>query len=442
MTTRPTPTRSRTQENTTEMKHKRILKLVAPLMVVAMVGAACGSDDETDAAAPDTDVGDAVPASATTETGASTLRAGLTGLLTEHVYLAALATGSALRGDTKGFEAYAAALNGPTDSNTSDLVDAVSSAYGQETGKAFEGLWRSNGHIPAFVAYTQGLAANDKAKSDKAVTDLLAYAKTFGTTMNQVNSNLPAAAVEEGVKMHATTLKAVVDAQKAGDQPKVYSLLREAYHHMGDLAETLAGATAKKFADKFDGDASSSAADLRSGMTSLLREHVFLAASATGAALGGRQPQFEAAAAALNGPSGSNTTDIVGAVQGVYGDDVGKAFDGLWRSNGHIPAFVAYTQAVAAGDKGKADKAVADLLGYAKTFGTTMNSVNPNLPAAAVEEAIKMHATTLKAVVDAQEAGDAVKTATRLREAVHHMSGTADVLAEATVKQFPDKFSE
>jgi len=292
------------------------------------------------------------------------------------------------------------------------------------------------------VAYTQAVAADDTAAADKAVGDLLAYAKTFGTTLNSVNPDLPADAVEEGVKMHVTTLKTVIDAQKAGDQPKVYASLREAYGHMGEFAEALAGATAAQFPDKFDGDASSPAAGLRAGMTSLLREHVFLAASATGGALGGRQPQFEAAAGALNGPTGSNTADIVGAITSVYGDDVGKAFDGLWRSDGHIPAFVAYTQAIAGDDQVAADKAVADLLAYAKTFGTTMNSVNGNLPADAVEEAIVMHATTLKAVVDAQKAGDPVMVAKLLRAAVHHMSGTADVLAEATVKQFPDTFQE
>ena len=241
--------------------------------------------------------------------------------------------------------------------------------------------------------------------------------------------------------MHITTLKEVIDAQKAGDQPRVYSSLREAYAHMGEFATTLAGATVQKFPEKFDGDAASSAAGLRAGMTSLLREHVFLATSATGAALGGRQAQFEAAATALNGPTNSNSADVVGAITSVYGNDVGKAFDGLWRSNGHIPAVVAYTQGIAANDKAKSDKAVADLLAYAKTFGTTMNQVNGNLPADAVEEAIKGHATTLKAVIDAQKAGDAAQTATLLREAVRHMSMTADTLSEATVKQLPEKFA-
>ena len=432
------------------MKRNTLFRLAAPLLAFTLVIAACGSDenggatsDTTHDSMVDTMVDTTVDSMvdvASTQTGAATLRAGLTDLLSEHIFLAALATDSALRGDTAGFEAYAGALNGPTNSNTADLTAAITSAYGAEIGNAFDGLWRSEGHIPAVVAYTQAVAANDSAAADKAVADLLAYAKTFGTTMNQVNSNLPAAAVEEGVIMHITTLKAVIDAQKSGDQSKVYSSLREAYRHMAGFAEILAGATVQMFPEVFDGDASSPASGLRSGMRLLLREHVLLAASATDAALGGRQAQFEAAATALNGLANSNTADIVGAITSVYGDEIGKAFDGLWRSEGHIPAFVAYTQAVAKNDNAAADKAIADLLAYADTFGATMNSVNANLPADAVTDAIKMHATTLKAVIDAQKAGDPVKTAPLLRAAIAHMSSTADVLAEATVKLFPDKF--
>ena len=427
-------------------RSRKVTGLIGLALVMALLGAACGDDSGDEGAADDTPStqaqagGEDEQAATGSDTGAAALRAGLTGLLSEHVYLAALATGAALRGDTAGFEAFAAALNGPTDSNTADLVAGMTAAYGDEVGKAFDGLWRSKSHIDAFVVYTQAVAKDDKAGADQAVADLLAYAKTFGTTINSVNPNLPAAAVEEGVKMHITTLKSVVDAQKAGDQATVYTSLREAYHHMDELGNTLAGATAKQFPDKFDGDAGSPASGLRATLTSVLREHVLLAASATGAALGGRMPQFEAAAAALNGPTDSNTADLVAGVTSVYGDEVGKAFEGLWRSNGHIGAVVAYTQAVAKDDKAGADKAVADLLAYAETFGTTMNSVNENLPAAAVEEGVKMHATTLKAVIDAQKAGDATGAATSLRMAVSHMNDLADAIAAATVKKFPDKF--
>ncbi|MFP5255188.1 MAG: hypothetical protein ACLGI8_04985 [Acidimicrobiia bacterium] len=428
-----------------------IIKLGAPLLALSLLVAACGDDDED--TAPTTEATDTTEApddqpddsedmtdTASTDTGAAALRAGLTDLLTEHVYLASLATDAALRGDQAAFEAYATALNGPEDSNTSELVDAISGVYGEDVGTAFDGLWRSEDHIPAFVAYTQAVAADDQAGKDAAVERLTAYATTFGETLNSVNPNLPADVVTESITMHATTLLAVIDAQKAGDQTAAYEALREAYHHMDMTAAALAGATAQLFPEDIDGDADSAGAELRAGLHSLLREHVWLAATATDAALGGRTPQFEAAAAALNGPDSSNTADIVAAVSSVYGEEVGTAFDGLWRSEDHIPAFVAYTQAVAADDQAGKDAAVERLTSYATTFGETLNSVNPNLPADVVTEAITMHATTLLAVIDAQKAGDPAEVVSLLREAVHHMSGTADALASATAQQFPEDF--
>jgi hypothetical protein len=233
------------------MKRKGLFSLAGVLLAITLVGTACGKSSSRAPAAAASATPTTQVRVVTSTTGASTLRAGLTALLDEHVYLASLATGAALRGDTKGFDAYAAALNGPTNSNTADIVAAITSAYGADVGKAFDGLWRSNGHIPAFVAYTQGVAANDKAKQDKALGDLLGYAKTFGVTMNSVNSNLPAAGVEDAIKMHATTLKAVIDAQKSGDAAKTATLLREAAHHMSGTADLLAEATIQKFPEKF-----------------------------------------------------------------------------------------------------------------------------------------------------------------------------------------------
>lgn len=200
------------------MTRKTLARLVAPFVALSLVAGACGSDDEpaTDASGT-TEApagGDDASAKGATTTGAATLRAGLTDLLTEHVYLAALATGAALRGDNAGFEAYAGALNGPTDSNTTAIVDAIGSAYGPEVGKAFDGLWRSEDHIPAFVAYTQAAAKDDKAGKDAAVKRLTSYATTFGETLNSVNENLPADVVADNITSHATTLLAVIDAQK------------------------------------------------------------------------------------------------------------------------------------------------------------------------------------------------------------------------------------
>jgi hypothetical protein len=428
------------------MNGKRILRTCAPLVAIALTAAACGSSggSKSDSGSKSSSTTTAESAMSKTstvasQTGAATLRAGLTTLLTEHVYLASQATGAALRGDTAGFDAAAAALNGESDSNTADLTAAITSAYGEEVGTAFDGLWRSEKHIPQFVAYTQAAAKGDEAGKQAAVAELTAYAETVGETLHSVNENLPADAVTEDITMHATTLLAVIDAQKAGDETAVYTALEDAFTHMSGTAKVLAVATAQKFPEKFDGDAASPAAELRAGLTALLEAHVWLAGDATGAALGGRQSQFDAAATALNGPTDSNTSSLVDAVGSVYGDEVKTAFDGLWRSEKHIPAFVAYTQAIAKGDEAAEQAAVADLTGYAKTFGETLNSVNENLPTDAVSQGITMHATTLIAAIDAQKAGSA-EAVQLLREAVHHMEGTADVLAAATVQQYPEKF--
>ncbi len=424
------------------MNRTFLIRTAAPVIALALTVSACGSSSSKSDSTKDTKAPAAtkpVNAKLASEQGAATLRAGLTSLLTEHVQLAAAATGAALRGDQASFDAYAAALNGPSDSNTSDLVAAIGDAYGPQVAQAFEGLWRSDKHIPAFVAYTQAVAKGDDAAKQAAMDDLASYATTFGQTLHSVNENLPAQAVTDGLTMHAQTLFAVIDAQKAGDATKVYSALQEASHHMAGFAATLADATAKKFPQKFDGDAMSPAATLRAGLTELLEDHVWLAADATGAAIGGRQAEYDAAAAALNGPSGSNTSALVDAVGSVYGDQVKTAFDGLWRSEKHIPAFVAYTQAVAKGDDMAKQAALADLTAYAKTVGDTLHSVNKNLPADAVTMDITHHATTLTAVIDAQKA-DPAKAPMLLREAVAHMAGTATVLADATVQLYPDKF--
>ena len=176
------------------------------------------------------------------------------------------------------------------------------------------------------------------------------------------------------------------------------------------------------------------AADLRTTLNGLLSEHVALAASATAGALGGRQAQFDGAAAALD----ANSVELAQAVGSVYGAPAEQAFLPLWRR--HIGFIVDYTQGVAAKDQAKQDKAVADLVAYTEEFGAFLASANPNLPKSAVAGLVKEHALTLKAVIDAQAAGDQARTYAALQTAAMHMGMIADPLAAAIVKQYPQRF--
>jgi len=180
--------------------------------------------------------------------------------------------------------------------------------------------------------------------------------------------------------------------------------------------------------------ADTKAADLRSALDQLLGEHVQLAADATNAALNGRDAEFKAASATLD----ANSVDVANAIGSFYGKDAGETFLGLWRS--HIGMVVEYTVGMASQDKAKQDKAVGDLMQYAKDFGAFLNSANPNLPQDAVADLVKHHAVTLKAVIDAQAAGDQAKAYAALRTAYGHMAMIAEALAQGIVKQFPKKF--
>ena len=365
---------------------------------------------------------------ATSATKAAELRASLNYLMGEHILLASSATGAALAGRDAQFKAAAAAL----DANSVDISKAIGSVYGQGAQDAFLPLWRR--HIGFAVDYTVGVATKDKAKQDKAVTDLVQYTQDFGAFLASANPNLPKDAVAGLVKTHVLTLKDVIDAQAAGDQATAFAATRTAYAHMGMIADPLAGAIVKQFPDKFPGSTMSAAAGLRSTLTMAFQEHTYLAARATGAALGGRDPEFKAAAAALD----ANGVDISKAIGSVYGQGAQDAFLPLWRR--HIGFVVDYTVGVATKDQAKQQKAVEDLVGYSQDFGAFLASANPNLPKDVVAGLVKDHILTLKPVIDAQAAGDQPKVYTMLRSATVHMRMIADPLAEAIVKQFPQKF--
>ena len=176
------------------------------------------------------------------------------------------------------------------------------------------------------------------------------------------------------------------------------------------------------------------AADLRVGLNTLLAEHVYLASSATGAALGSRQADFGAAAGSLD----QNSIALSKAIGSVYGSDAETAFLALWRK--HIGFVVDYTTGLAAKDKGKQDKAVQDLLGYANDFGAFLNAACPNLPTKVVADLVRGHIMTLKAVIDAQAANDPAAYA-NIRSAAGHMQMIADPLAAGIAKQFPTRFA-
>lgn len=169
------------------------------------------------------------------------LRAALTALLADHVYLAGAAINQALAdgGDLTTEKVGAAVAT--LDENSVEIAALVGSAY-PDAEQPFLDSWRS--HIPFFVDYTIAKATGDAAGVEEAVANLNGYAVSFGELIHSVVPELPAAAVQAELEMHAVSLIAAIDANIAGD-PAYFDLLKEAASHMPMTAQALAGGIAE-----------------------------------------------------------------------------------------------------------------------------------------------------------------------------------------------------
>lgn len=81
----------------------------------------------------------------------------------------------------------------------------------------------------------------------------------------------------------------------------------------------------------------------------------------------------------------------------------------------------------------------ADLDGYRADFGAFLASANPNLTKDAVAQELIPHVQSLFDAIDAAVA-KSTDVYPKLMTAASHMPMTADILAGAIAKQFPDKF--
>jgi len=351
-------------------------------------------------------------------TEAAALRATLTSLLSDHVWLAGNALDTAVqnKGDLKD-PAVVGAVKA-LDGNSVALAEVIGSVY-PDAEKPFLASWRQ--HIGFFVNYTLGKATQNDKQVSKAKADLDAYRISFGELINSVVPELPADAVAEELKPHVASLFAAIDASVAG-KPDYQTKLSMAADHMVMTAEILADGIAKN--KGLEGDVDGMASTVRATLTSQLSAHVWLAGNALDTAVRSKgdlkDPEVVGAVKALD----ANSVALAQTVGSVY-PDAEKPFLTSWRQ--HIGFFVNYTLGKATKNDQQVTKAKADLDAYRTSFGELINSVIPELPADAVAEELKPHVSTLFAAIDARVAGSP-DYQTKLTKAADHMPMTAAIL--------------
>ena len=206
----------------------------------AMVAMAADHMDGT-AAALATGIGAAKSLPGKVEGAGSTLRAGLTGLLTQHVadtgmvIQTVVQTGSLSSPQTQG------AIQTLSD-NTNALGAAIGQLYGADAQQKFLDLW--NAHIGFFVTYTKGIIGKDAAMKAKANKQLDGYRRDFGAFIaGATNNALTADQVATELVGHVQTLEAAIDAI-VGGKADAAKTLAMAEMHMPGTAAALAKAIA------------------------------------------------------------------------------------------------------------------------------------------------------------------------------------------------------
>lgn len=407
-------------------------RLAAALIALALGAAACGDDSGAGGSTGATAV--PVPESTTTTAApeaspagaqdpSAALRADLTSLLQEHVYLVGLALEQALDdggdieagGTVRALEAV--------DENSVDLSNTIGAVYGLEAGEQFLELWQT--HIGYFVDYTTAQAEGDAAGAAEAQEDLDAYRDDIAGFLASVNDSLSAEDVAEALEPHVETLLVAADSLAAG-RATAWLELRTAAQVMPDIALTLTGAIAEQ--ELLEGDVESPGSDLRAALTNLLQEHVYLAGAAIAQTVEDGGDVDAPGAAAAIGALDENSVALADAIGAVYGADAGEQFLELWRT--HIGFFVDYALATAAGDAEGAEEAMAELQEYREDFGAFLEAASELLTQEAVAAELQPHVDTFLAAIDAI-VEDSPERFTRLREAAQVMPLTALTLATA-----------
>lgn len=367
------------------------------------------------------------PHNPTVSTEAVEFRSALNHLLGEHVFLAVNAMQNGIKGKAD-FDASAGALL----ENADDLAAAISSVYGEEAGKAFDGLWKD--HIGFFVDYVVATANNNEAGRKAALQELSEYKEDFSTFLAGANPNLKADMLAMGLQMHVDQLVETFDSYVAGNYDVTYDSMGKAYAHMFGTGAALSNAIVTQFPDKFNNTKTSTpAAELRVGLSLLLSEHVDLAVLAMQKGIDGEE-DFNAVAGELM----ENADELGAAITSVYGEAAGKAFVGLWKD--HIGFFVDYVVATSKKDEAGRQVALQELSEYRKDFSTFLAGANPNLDANTLAEGLQMHVNQLVGAFDHYVKGDYEVAYDFIRKAHAHMFATAAGLSGAIVAQFPEKF--
>ncbi len=352
----------------------------------------------------------------------------LESLLGQHAVLAA----DMMRGRIRNDEDFGQAANAAIGRNTGDLAQLVGALFGPPAADRFRTLWAD--HVTALFTYSRGLATDDAMARDQARAALVSFENDLADFFSSASQGrLDRGTARSAVLTHVDHLLDQADAYAMGDYARSNQQYREGYAHTVGLGHALATTLLPP-----DQAAVLSEPQwrLRSALAQQLGEHVALAVGALRAGAT-NSPDFDAAAAALNG----NTADLTASVGTLFGEQAGAEFMTLWAD--HIDHLVTYTAGVATQDEGKRSAAQAALRDVERRLSEYLaTAAGDRLGALTLAQALLAHDDMLVRQVDAFVAKDYPQANDLSYRGYQDMFGLArqlsDALGESVAARLPE----
>jgi hypothetical protein len=134
----------------------------------------------------------------------------------------------------------------------------------------------------------------------------------------------------------------------------------------------------------------------------------------------------------------ANSKALGEAIALIYERDAGNKFTELFNS--HIRAVAIYYQSAFSGNESGKREAVGLLTKNAMEIAAFLSSANPNLPKEVVFSLLRDHAVQAMKQADLLAQGKFSEESSIYTTMRNHLILIADALADAIVKQFPEKF--
>lgn len=394
----------------------------ALVVVVAIAMAGCAAAPQS--AATPAPIASASPiATNSAESKAADFRIRLDLLLGEHVLIIAKQSSATAR--QAEYTSYLRLLT----TNDADLTELVRSAMGDSVAARFAQIWSAQNDY--LVSYTIGLVTHDSAKAAAAQSGLTGtFVPQFSQFLSDV-TQIPSGLILPLVTRHELEMKAILDDQLARNYPTLYADIRASYAHATQVGDVIAPRISGKFPDKFPGDSSSPAVNLRASLNIRLQEHSYLTTMRTSAIVGGRQAEPAAAAGAL--AENSNALDAL--FTDLLGASMAKRFDEVWAAADAAAAGEASATTAAQVQRASTalgDASVAKLAGWLRdATDLTADESDPELEA---------RLEALATVIDKQRSKDWSTLAADDRAAETATEVVADLMASALIAKLPARF--